>query len=65
MLLFSLFGRTMLKFVQRAMEFCDDVPRTSEWVSEFVNLPSCCIGADCSLGKDNVTDRVDFWIRQA
>ncbi len=59
MLLFPAFGRAMLEFVQRAMKFCDEPPWTSEWVSESINLPSCCVEADCSLGKDDVTNQVD------
>ncbi len=52
----------MLKLIQRTMEFGGVVPRTSKWVSEFVDLPSIGIRADGATSKDNVANRVEFWV---
>ncbi len=53
----------MLKFVQHTMKFCDNAPQTSEWISEFINLPCRRVGVDSLSGEDNITDQVDFLIR--
>ena len=56
-------GGTVLKCVRRTVEFGGDVPWTSKWVGEFVNLPSIGIGADGLTNKDDVANRVEFWVQ--
>ena len=48
----------IFKLVRSAFESLDDLPRSSEWIGQFVDKPFGCTRSNGTVGKDNVTNGV-------